>query len=1171
MRISHLKLLKYGLFEDSRLDLPQNAADIHLVYGDNEDGKSTILAALEDLLFGFPKSTPYDFQFPMKDLRLGVKLASGDDSFEFLRRKGNKDTIVDEDGQAIAGGEKALAGFLQGVDQAFFQRMFFLNHRRLREGADDLLAVGEDAGETLLASGAGVQGLSGILQRYDERATSLWTKNYSKNRAFYQANDKLKTAVADERAAVVNAAQYKSTKRAYEESRTSYNDHRTNMQELQAQLTKLGRIRRVHRDVRALVEAELAREELEGVVLLPADAASILDEEDRTLRHLASKRSIFEDRIKEHLSSIDDLDVDDTLLQRASEIRDLNESRLKVQNEREALPRRKDELDVLDAQVAALAKNLGWKTSAKQSVSDLIPSGPVVANARSLATEYATLSATLDAARTTIDGVGQRVKRLKSRQSTANTVDVSLLLAAYDVARDGSAVVGSRESEEGALDRAEAAIKTLRAGLTPSVDDDDSLRTMPAPSLVAIDTHRETHVTLLNKRRDLRDDLVRARNELAEIEGDIKQKGQIDGVLSETNILDLRGARDKAWELIRRRHIDGDKVSESEWRDVFADDASGTNSFPTLVSAADRGADDRFTHAEAAANLSSLAGRARKTRLTIKSGEATLTENTVQQSALDDEWADMWAESGLMPGSPDAMATWSTKRDECLSRMDERDDALLKIDRYRAKENEMKTELIKQVLALDLNVDTLDNKSLEQTLATAKQVIIKTEAANTKIEDQAADIKDAEDDKADAATDLEKINEQLIEWGSRWDEALGQLGLAKKMRADEVEAYLTLIEKTAQTVEKSDDLRQNRIAKIERDIERYESRVSEMATSVATDLKEDNADEIVLALDARLTRSKEHLVRRQAAEKDIESARTELEGLADDEQGARDAIADLHRRASTKSIDKLRVAIQRSDNLRNLTDTIDGLLETLGQDGDQRSIDDLKVEVDGVDLDKAEAEESRVREELAALEDPSNLLRDTMNEKKAEFDAIGTSSNAAEAASRRQYALAEIEGVAESFVRARAAEKLLRWGIDYFRRQKQGPMLEKASSLFSIITGGRYQKLIIAYDDDVPVLAGLDSDGAKKGAGAMSEGTRDQLYLALRLAAVEDYVERATPMPFVADDIFINFDDSRTASALNALYELSKRCQVIIFTHHAHLIEIAKQTLPDTPSIITLA
>lgn len=79
----------------------------------------------------------------------------------------------------------------------------------------------------------------------------------------------------------------------------------------------------------------------------------------------------------------------------------------------------------------------------------------------------------------------------------------------------------------------------------------------------------------------------------------------------------------------------------------------------------------------------------------------------------------------------------------------------------------------------------------------------------------------------------------------------------------------------------------------------------------------------------------------------------------------------------------------------------------------------------------------------------------------------------------------------------------------------------------------------------------------------MSDGTRDQLYLCLRLASLEQNLERNEPMPFVVDDVLINFDDSRAKAALGALSELSRKTQVICFTHHARLVSLAKEALVE--------
>ena len=86
----------------------------------------------------------------------------------------------------------------------------------------------------------------------------------------------------------------------------------------------------------------------------------------------------------------------------------------------------------------------------------------------------------------------------------------------------------------------------------------------------------------------------------------------------------------------------------------------------------------------------------------------------------------------------------------------------------------------------------------------------------------------------------------------------------------------------------------------------------------------------------------------------------------------------------------------------------------------------------------------------------------------------------------------------------------------------------------------------------------------------MSTGTADQLYLALRVASIEDYLDRADALPFVADDLFLNFDDARDAAGFEVLGQLAKRIQILFFTHHRHLVEIAERTLGKPVNVVSL-
>lgn len=147
---------------------------------------------------------------------------------------------------------------------------------------------------------------------------------------------------------------------------------------------------------------------------------------------------------------------------------------------------------------------------------------------------------------------------------------------------------------------------------------------------------------------------------------------------------------------------------------------------------------------------------------------------------------------------------------------------------------------------------------------------------------------------------------------------------------------------------------------------------------------------------------------------------------------------------------------------------------------------------------------------------------------------------------------------AERFVKVETASTLLKWAIDRYRERRQGPMLSRASSIFSALTLGNFSRLAVDYDRQPMALAAVRASGEHVEIEGMSEGTRDQLYLALRLAALEEHGEKAPPLPFVADDLFINFDDDRAHAGLRVLAHIAKSTQVIFLSHHDHLLDIVR-------------
>jgi uncharacterized protein YhaN len=148
---------------------------------------------------------------------------------------------------------------------------------------------------------------------------------------------------------------------------------------------------------------------------------------------------------------------------------------------------------------------------------------------------------------------------------------------------------------------------------------------------------------------------------------------------------------------------------------------------------------------------------------------------------------------------------------------------------------------------------------------------------------------------------------------------------------------------------------------------------------------------------------------------------------------------------------------------------------------------------------------------------------------------------------------------------------LLNAAIEEHRKKKQGPVLARASQIFSHITLGSFKELRADFNErGEPVLTGVrDSSGEAVSVSGMSDGTCDQLYLALRLASLETWLDRHESIPFIVDDVLLNFDDARAIASLEVLAELSHRTQVVFFTHHQHLVDMAKDSLSSEDAFFT--
>ena len=222
-----------------------------------------------------------------------------------------------------------------------------------------------------------------------------------------------------------------------------------------------------------------------------------------------------------------------------------------------------------------------------------------------------------------------------------------------------------------------------------------------------------------------------------------------------------------------------------------------------------------------------------------------------------------------------------------------------------------------------------------------------------------------------------------------------------------------------------------------------------------------------------------------------------------------------------------------------------------------RTDESLRQSLSGQDVITIESERERCRREIQQREQEQGVARQTEELARRNLESIDSSDRAATAREAMESAAARYRTSVRPWARLRLAHALLQEALNRFRERAQAPMVTAASAYFSLMTGGRYERLVADETVNKPILRAERAGGGIIGVEAMSDGTSDQLYLALRLAALDLRRESHPQMPLLLDDVLITSDDERAANVLRALARFAEGGQAMLFTHHRHLIEVA--------------
>ena len=528
------------------------------------------------------------------------------------------------------------------------------------------------------------------------------------------------------------------------------------------------------------------------------------------------------------------------------------------------------------------------------------------------------------------------------------------------------------------------------------------------------------------------------------------------------------------------------------------------------------------------------------------------------KDGLDNEWLELWQPCGITPRSPQEMQAWIRNHNNMA-------DKAAEIREKKAKVDAMQTQISAHINALGQTLQNVagapdpGEATLDALVKTARKIIENEDRHRRKQEQLADEYHQREQELADAKLKVRSSEKDLARWQRDWEKAVRPLGLDADAIPPQATAVMNELKDLFDRLKEADIL-QKRIEGIDRDADRFGQRVRGLADTLARDLKGIAVEAAAAELSTRLTRARTAESRRQTLQDQLSREKRRLDQSIQAIARTETRLSAMCQEAGCASYDELPAAEKRSDKRRQIEADLSNLAERLLQLSGGATIDEFITTALNVDPDGIQGDIAVINEEIEALNKEKSGLNQTIGEERNELSKMDGSARAAEMAEDIQIQIGGLENDIEQYARLKIAARVLHQAIERYRDKSQGPVLSRASALFQQITGGSFEGVRAEFDGSGnPMLVGVRARGAEiVTVDGMSDGTADQLYLALRLAGLEEYLAQNEPLPFIVDDILIKFDDDRAAATLQALAELSAKTQVIFFTHHRHLVKLAE-------------
>lgn len=383
-----------------------------------------------------------------------------------------------------------------------------------------------------------------------------------------------------------------------------------------------------------------------------------------------------------------------------------------------------------------------------------------------------------------------------------------------------------------------------------------------------------------------------------------------------------------------------------------------------------------------------------------------------------------------------------------------------------------------------------------------------------------------------------------------------------------VQNYLKRIQEMQQHLT---DMRIN--AATVRDIARERDLLFERLSSVRKRLQTDASpstaqsfDTDFRVLDQELSEAKRLRTESETLAKQLKKTTQDIATETESLRKANAALSSLAAQAGVDDVSKIAGAVQRAKERVQAQKQVDDQESALAKNANSQPLDEFVKEA----LAHREQLEDAIKEIELGVErldgEVTSAEGDALKARQALEGFEHASDFASMAKQKAECVLVSLEDHVIDYVALTLARSALETAKDRYRTRNQDSLLLRAGQFFKVLTDQAYVGIDIDNDEGQDVLKAVRVDGhptPRVSVNGLSDGTRDQLFLALRLAGIELHLNNREPVPLIIDDILASFDDARARATLSCLSDIAKRTQVLLFTHHQHVVDLTANVNPE--------